>query len=980
MRIPKGAIVYCEDPDCGHSIEEHANRKAAIRVVLDPTCGGEGGEVTPIPVEITNPAPVVDNEFYCNEDTDTWWEKTTVFPINSDGTVGTPSVISENDTGISCSDPKPSATDIEKIDYCNPDTNTMWVKVCKYVTDADDVTTEVLLSETDTGVPCTASAFKIYEDALCETLADGTQVKFVRIKSLDASTGVVSVVGDYLPDLTPYVVVDEANVGECDCTGDGEVEEPVCTVFREQELCETLGDGSIVTFIRITAVQSDGTSTVIANITPDNQPYTVVDETAVGECVEEPVDEISLQIDVECNEQSGNYDYITTTITNGIAGTPAHVDSGIACTADAPVPEKDYVIRTECDPVTNTIHETLIALNTSDDTETVLTSVDTLRECNPDTSTIQCWKDKFIEGGLDNTFTRFTHTNQLFTVTFDNGDVDTFTVASATGWTDQVNQMATGLDSIMPWAQTVDPFCTFGCGGLPSPFVQLNKMVARYVGFRVCPGDKVPVSVEYTSDQVTKPKQLVIQYVETDTIYIDRCISCDGVEEWKVDGQPYTPVCAIPCGDQFANTPLSKCEITYQDGCDNVNSTDQTDFVTIVRAITDCGDGPEVSYLQEDADGALIDYTLVGDFVDCDTGEIVGEPKSDTHENCDGTQVEVTNTKDAALAETIIDCECTEDLGFVNKSQIYTEGQGDGIWDTGVYGTVPVGTQAYNYGVGITGYAPGSSYLWELGDNVNWVAFSGIVGNPDGTINCLNQETANQTGVSASLPDERDLETYARVTITTPCGGVTQMVFLLQNTYTGPDVGAWYNTTHNPQISLVSTTVITQPGCNKAVQTKGCLDQAILDAILANTAAVQANATAISDLALSINVLIGDPDTAECPCSSGDSLGDPLGDQTICASRKMGADFTSGAAGSATHTLDSLYDTNGAVDAWVGTFTVVDSANVTHTFTNGQTITGLASGSVTSVSFTGQVEWSDGGTTYRCPVTDKLISAGFVVL
>ena len=242
--------------------------------------------------------------------------------------------------------------------------------------------------------------------------------------------------------------------------------------------------------------------------------------------------------------------------------------------------------------------------------------------------TVACWKDKFYEGGLDNTFTNFTHTNQVFTVIFDNGDVDTFTVPSATGWTDQVTQMAAGLGSIMPWAQSVGSFfAPNGGGGLPAPEVPLNQMVARYVSFRVCPGDKLPVNVEYKSDQRTTSRSLVVQYVETDTIYIDRCVDCFGNATYFRDGEPYAPVCAIPCEESFPEIPESTCSITYLDGCDNVGSENSDDWVTIIRSIQNCEDGPRLSYLIADEDGGLVDYELVGDFVNCSTGDLIPEPQ-----------------------------------------------------------------------------------------------------------------------------------------------------------------------------------------------------------------------------------------------------------------------------------------------------------------------------------------------------------------
>lgn len=250
--------------------------------------------------------------------------------------------------------------------------------------------------------------------------------------------------------------------------------------------------------------------------------------------------------------------------------------------------------------------------------------------------TVQCWKDKFIEGGLDNTFTNFNHTNQMYAVTFDNGDVDIFTVPSATGWTDQVNQMAAGLDGIMPWAQTVESFCTTGCGGLPAPAVSLNQMFARYVGFRVCPGDKVPVKIEYTSDQVKKPKSLVVQYVETDTIYIDRCVDCEGAVTTTVNGEAYEPVCAIPCSESFPEVPLSNCSFEILEGnwCDISLSDDpENDDVInandIIVMVETCGSEQSFKYLVVDEDDALVEYPVIGEVVDCDTleGPQVEPPK-----------------------------------------------------------------------------------------------------------------------------------------------------------------------------------------------------------------------------------------------------------------------------------------------------------------------------------------------------------------
>lgn len=106
---------------------------------------------------------------------------------------------------------------------------------------------------------------------------------------------------------------------------------------------------------------------------------------------------------------------------------------------------------------------------------------------------------------------------------------------------------------------------------------------------------------------------------------------------------------------------------------------------------------------------------------------------------------------------------------------------------------------------------------------------------------------------------------------------------------------------------------------------------------------------------------------------------DPIGDPALCAARKLGADFVSNAAGSGTHMAGSLYDTNGPIIGWVGSFVVTDSAGTDHAFADAATVTGMASGSTQQVLYTGMIHWTDGADEYRCDVVDKAISAAFTV-
>ena len=248
--------------------------------------------------------------------------------------------------------------------------------------------------------------------------------------------------------------------------------------------------------------------------------------------------------------------------------------------------------------------------------------------------TTACWKDGYVEGGLDNTYTSYAHTDQVYLVTFDDDTTDSFTIPSATGWTDQVNQISAGLGSIMPWAAASQTFYNVpgGAAGLPGPEVVLDKMYARYSGFRICHGGKVPVHVSYTSAQQTETKSLIIQYKASPTIWLDRCFTCGESETFYRRGtdEVYEPVCAVPCAHVYPDTPLVTCT-SYPpvQACDNLGTTDKSDDIPIVIMYQDCGNGLTANYMQTDADGGLVPYTLIGQPVDCTTGEVVQPPALD---------------------------------------------------------------------------------------------------------------------------------------------------------------------------------------------------------------------------------------------------------------------------------------------------------------------------------------------------------------
>lgn len=97
------------------------------------------------------------------------------------------------------------------------------------------------------------------------------------------------------------------------------------------------------------------------------------------------------QIDVEhrtiCNEDTNTWHYVTVVYTNGVAGPPTVVDSGIACSEPLPISPDIEKIEV-CDETTNTIHVKTYqysypdATDVTNVTETLLSDVDTNVPCN----------------------------------------------------------------------------------------------------------------------------------------------------------------------------------------------------------------------------------------------------------------------------------------------------------------------------------------------------------------------------------------------------------------------------------------------------------------------------------------------------------------------------------------------------------------------------------------------------------------------
>lgn len=131
------------------------NTNTHVRTIT-PYVDGVAGAVQTIDsgVDCSQPAPVeydIETIRYCNPATDTIWVRAFTFVTNNN--VTTEQTLSDADTGIDCSETDQTFTNISSISYCNTTTSTLWVRATRYTTIAG-VTTETLVSDTDTLIPC----------------------------------------------------------------------------------------------------------------------------------------------------------------------------------------------------------------------------------------------------------------------------------------------------------------------------------------------------------------------------------------------------------------------------------------------------------------------------------------------------------------------------------------------------------------------------------------------------------------------------------------------------------------------------------------------------------------------------------------------------------------------------------------------------------------------------------------------------------
>lgn len=164
--------------------------------------------------------------------------------------------------------------DVEKYEYCNPVTNTKWLRVCSYTANDAGVVTESILSDTDTGFPCVEGEInKIETICGCDNINnDLTEIVnyTTAYKISVTAAGVVETVnlGTFTDDTLsqPYTPI-----SPIDCSSIGEP-----AMIREFVMCD---DGN--TFIRVMDMLS---GTIVRNIDPMGNTYIPTGQASFGSC------------------------------------------------------------------------------------------------------------------------------------------------------------------------------------------------------------------------------------------------------------------------------------------------------------------------------------------------------------------------------------------------------------------------------------------------------------------------------------------------------------------------------------------------------------------------------------------------------------------------------------------------------------------------------------------------------------------------
>lgn len=356
-----------------------------------------------------------------------------------------------------------------------------------------------------------------------------------------------------------------------------------------------------------------------------------------------PEDVIKIDVEYVCNEDTNVYSQIITELTNGVQTNQTITDTTLSCDENL-----DFEQSRVCNDATNTVDIVTSSVD-EDGVVTELSRVNTLEDCPEGQS--DCVESQEWTYALDNTGTLFSNDNTI-EISLSDGTSFTFNQPPAASWTPQMQiwgdeiQAAADAAGLAWFVETryrylSNPSNLSGLDGFSGPpsvavALALTNMRYRYVNIQICPGQPTPVSariIDSSSASHVGYSLTTDGPVKGPIQKFFVCRSCGDEPVWYLDdgvtlaeaGQ--IPDCWEPCGTLAltAQPPEGDCQFQTLIGCDNNNSTILADFTpNITRRAQVCnGEQIAVDYFQEDPNdpNALIEYALVGTFVDCATGE-----------------------------------------------------------------------------------------------------------------------------------------------------------------------------------------------------------------------------------------------------------------------------------------------------------------------------------------------------------------------
>lgn len=350
--------------------------------------------------------------------------------------------------------------------------------------------------------------------------------------------------------------------------------------------------------------------------------------TNIGDGNGEPA--ASITVDGEYLCENGEWVYNETVYTDGTATATSSTPTAIPC--DQPQPDIERIRYCNSDTKTYIIETT----STLQGVTTFLQTVDTGEPCEPRHPECVKWSSIYVQ--MDNTGTLF---NESHTIELPNSDGSTsvITTTPQSGFSQQISHWADLLNA--EYNGTFDARCTNGCGGLlppPSDSPPQKGIVARYVQAVFCPTEtRIPVAAEIidSSNPARIGRKLPLFVVEGPEYRGQVCRTCeDGAGQLQYENGSAVPAADLPacyfsCAETIPSAPTAACEFdALETGCDTNGSEDPADWTPVTRIVAICEGVITASYhVPDPADPtALIDHELVGDYVDCESGEPVPDP------------------------------------------------------------------------------------------------------------------------------------------------------------------------------------------------------------------------------------------------------------------------------------------------------------------------------------------------------------------